>query len=143
MSDNSKTSDKSKYITLNCIIPGEGVNDIFDVTISNANNNRVFSLMKAIKTCRPDQFQDIDSTSLDLYKVGMLSGSVVIHKAQNSSAVKIEGRTKMELQDKIYSHFPKQPQLKFLGERYEQEINVVVYSEPLPEVLSKDKYSRP
>src|SRR3954469_1330722 len=119
MSDNSKTSDKSKYITLNCIIPGEGVNDIFDVMISNANNNRVSSLTEAIKTCRPDRFQDIDSTSLDLYKAGMLSGSVVIDKAQNSSSVKIEGGIKMELQDRIYSHFPKQPQLKYPGEHYE------------------------
>src|SRR4051812_7293430 len=139
MSDNSKTSDKSKYITLNCIIPGEGVNDIFDVTISNANNNRVSFLTEAIKTRRPDQFQDIDSTSLDLYKAGMLSGSVVIHKAQNSSSVKIEGRTKMELQDRIYSHFPKQPQLKYPGEHYEQGINVVVHPELLPVVLIKDK----
>src|SRR4051794_40811158 len=98
MSDNSKTSDKSKYITLNCIILSERVNDIFDVTISNANNNRVSSLTEAIKTHHPDQFQDINSTSLDLYKAEMLSGSVVIHKAQNSSSVKIKGGTKMELQ---------------------------------------------
>ena len=143
MSDKSKTSDKSKYITLNCLIPGEGVNDIFDVTISNAYNNRVSSLAEAIKTRRPDRFQDIDSASLDLYKagVGELSGSLAIHKSyENSSAVNIEGGTKMELQDRIYSHFSKQPQLKYPGERYyEQGINVVVHPEPLPEALSKDK----
>ena len=137
MSDKSKTSDKSKYITLNCLIPGEGVNDIFDVTI--ANNNRVSSLAEAIKTRRPDRFQDIDSTSLDLYKAGVISGSLAIPKSQNSSAVKIEGGTKMQLQDRIYSHFPKQPQLKFPGERNEQGINVVVHPEPLPEAISKDK----
>jgi hypothetical protein len=145
--DKTKTPDKLDKllaggdITLNCLISDEGVNDIFKVTISNANNNRVSSLAEAIKTRRPDWFQDIDSTSLDLYKagVGMLSGSVVIHKSQNSSAVKIEGGTKMELQDKIYSHFSKQPQLKFPGQHYEQGINVIVHPEPLPEVLSKDK----
>ncbi|CAI2199863.1 14436_t:CDS:1, partial [Funneliformis geosporum] len=122
--------------------PGEGVNDIFDVTVSNAYNNRVSSLAEAIKTRRPDRFQDIDSTSLDLYKagVGTLSGSIAIHKSQNSSTVKIEGGTKMELQDRIYSYFSKQPQLKYPGERYhEQGINVVVHPEPLPEALIKDK----
>ena len=146
MSDKSKTSDKKKFdkldeggdITLNCLIPGEGVNDIFDVTI--ANNNRVSSLAEAIKTRRPDRFQDIDSTSLDLYKAGVISGSLAIPKSQNSSAVKIEGGTKMQLQDRIYSHFPKQPQLKSLSERcYEEGINAVVLPEPLPEALSKDK----
>ena len=150
MSDKSKTSDKSKFdksgeggnITLNCLIPGEGVNDIFDVTISNTYNNRVSSLAEAIKTRRPDRFQDIDSTSLDLYKagVGALSGSMAILKSENSSAVIIEGGTKMELQDRIYSHFSKQPQLKYPGEHYhEQGINVVVHPEPLPEALIKDK----
>jgi hypothetical protein len=142
MTDKSKTSGESKYITLNCIIPGEGANDIFDVTISNAYNNRVSSLAEAIKTRRPDRFQDIDSTSLDLYKagVGALSGSMAILKSESSSAVIVEGGTKMELQDRIYSHFSKQPQLKYPGERYhEQGINVVVHPEPLPEALSKDK----
>ena len=47
--DKFKTSDKfEKFladgdIILNCFIPGEGVNDIFVVPISNANNNRVSS----------------------------------------------------------------------------------------------------
>ena len=54
MSDKSKTSNKSKYINLNCIIPGEEVNDIFDVTISNANNNRISSLAEIIKARHPD-----------------------------------------------------------------------------------------
>jgi hypothetical protein len=94
MSDKSKTSDKSKFdksseggnITLNCIIPGEGANDIFDVTISNAYNNRVSSLAEAIKTRRPDRFQDIDSTSLDLYKAG--SGCyLVAWQSSNQKAV--------------------------------------------------------
>src|SRR5947207_9437700 len=127
MSDKSKTSDKSKFdksgeggnITLNCLIPGEGVNDIFDVTISNANNNRVSSLAKAIRTRRPDRFQDIDSTSLDLYKAGMMSDIVVIHSSSNSSALEIGSTIRMELRDKIYSHFSKQPQLKFFSKHYE------------------------
>jgi hypothetical protein len=40
------------------------VRDIFDVTISNANNNRVSSFVEAIRTCRLDRFQNIDSTRL-------------------------------------------------------------------------------
>ncbi|RIA92050.1 hypothetical protein C1645_692024 [Glomus cerebriforme] len=91
MSDKFKTSDN------NCLISGERVNDIFDVTISNANNNRVFSLMETIKTYRPDQFQDINLTSLDLYKAGMLSNSIIIHNSSNSSALKIEDTTRIVL----------------------------------------------
>src|SRR5947207_11568082 len=117
MSDKSKTFDKSKFdksskggnITLNCLIPSEEANDIFDATISNANNNRVSSLTEAIRTRHPDQFQDIDLTSLDLYKAGMISDSVVIHSSSNSSALEIGGAIRMELRDKIYSHFSKQP----------------------------------
>ncbi|PKC52905.1 hypothetical protein RhiirA1_480411 [Rhizophagus irregularis] len=71
MSDKTKESDKTKTpdkldkflaggdITLNCLISDEGVNDIFKVTISNANNNRVSSLMEAIRTRHLDRFQDI------------------------------------------------------------------------------------
>src|SRR4051812_19643142 len=126
MSDKSKTSDKSKFdksgegenITLNFLIFSERVNDIFDVTIDNANNNRVFSLAKAIKTRRLDQFQDIDLTSLDLYKAEVMFDSVVIHSSSNSNALEIEGTIRMELQDKIYSHFFKQLQLKFSSEHY-------------------------
>jgi hypothetical protein len=68
--DKPKTSGKSKFdklvegrdITFNCFIPGEKVRDIFDVMISNANNNRVSFLAEAIRTRRLDRFQDIDST---------------------------------------------------------------------------------
>ncbi|PKK57161.1 hypothetical protein RhiirC2_398767, partial [Rhizophagus irregularis] len=79
--DKSKTPDKlEKFlaggdIILNCLIPGEEVNDIFEVTISNANNNRVSSLAEAIRNRRLDRFQDIDSTSLALYKVGFVADS--------------------------------------------------------------------
>src|ERR1043165_7369112 len=58
-------------ITLNCLIPGEGRN-VFDVMISNANNSRVSSLAEAIRNRRLDRFQDIDSTSLALYKVAFV-----------------------------------------------------------------------
>ncbi|CAI2199441.1 1138_t:CDS:1, partial [Funneliformis geosporum] len=65
----SETSDKSKLdkllegrnITLNCLIPGEKARDIFEVTISNANNNRVSSLRVEIRNRRLDLFRDIDS----------------------------------------------------------------------------------
>ena len=58
--DKFKTSDKlekffaSRDIILNCFISGEGVNGIFEVTISNANNNRVSSLAEAIRNCHLD-----------------------------------------------------------------------------------------
>ena len=54
--DKSKTSDKlekfltGKDIILNCFIPGEDVNDIFEVPLSNANNNRVSSLRMKLET---------------------------------------------------------------------------------------------
>ena len=89
MSDKTKESDKTETpdkldkflaggdITLNCLIFGEGANDIFDVTISNANNNRVSSFTKAIKNCYLNQFQDINLTSLALYKVAFIADSVI------------------------------------------------------------------
>ncbi|GET01767.1 hypothetical protein GLOIN_2v1565882 [Rhizophagus clarus] len=52
---------------------------IFDVTISNANNNRVSSLAEAIRTRRLDQFQDIDLTNLALYRVAFIADSVIIN----------------------------------------------------------------
>ncbi|RGB25297.1 hypothetical protein C1646_802771 [Rhizophagus diaphanus] len=61
-SDKTKTPDKldkflaGKNITLNYLISNEGVNDIFEVTIFNANNNRVSSLADAIRTHHLDQF---------------------------------------------------------------------------------------
>ncbi|GES74601.1 hypothetical protein GLOIN_2v1523116 [Rhizophagus clarus] len=77
--DKSKTSDKfEKFlaggdIILNCLISDEGVNDNFEVTISNANDNRVSSLANEIINCRLDRFQDIDSTSLALYKIAFIT----------------------------------------------------------------------
>ena len=55
------------------------VNDIFKVTISNVNDNRVSSLAEAIRNNHLDRFQDIDSTSLALYKVGFIADSVIIN----------------------------------------------------------------
>ncbi|RGB31998.1 hypothetical protein C1646_707712 [Rhizophagus diaphanus] len=48
--DKSKTSDK-----LEKFLAGEKVGDIFDVTISNANNNQVPSLANAIRNQRLDR----------------------------------------------------------------------------------------
>src|SRR2546423_10922441 len=99
MSDKSEVPDKpdklDKFfaggdITLNCLIPGER-GKIFDITISNANNNRVSSLAEAIRNRRLDRFQDIDSTSLALYKVGFISDSVVIHDLSNNEYFEVEG----------------------------------------------------
>src|ERR1043166_5968649 len=67
----------------NCFISDEEVNDIFEVTISNANDNRVSSLANEIRNCRLDRFQDIDSTSLALYKVAFIADSVIINNLRN------------------------------------------------------------
>ncbi|PKY33544.1 hypothetical protein RhiirB3_420587 [Rhizophagus irregularis] len=149
MSDKTKESDKTKTpdkldkflaggdITLNCLISDEGVNDIFKVTISNANNNRVSSLAEAIRTHRLDQFQDIDSTNLALYRVAFIADSVIINSLRNISEFEVKGAIRMEPQDTIFTHFPIQPQRIFGGEK---GINVIVYppAERVPEVLSKD-----
>jgi hypothetical protein len=109
-------------IILNYFIPGEEVRDIFDVTISNANNNRVPSLAEAIRNRRLDRFQEIDSTSLALYKVGFVAYSVIINTLRNNNVFIVEGAIEMRLQDTIYSHFPTQPQRIFSGE---EGINVI------------------
>ena len=136
MSDKTKESDKTKTpdkldkflagedITLNCLISDEGVNDIFEVMISNANNNRVSSLAKAIRTRRLDRFQNIDSTNLALYRVAFIADSVVIHNLSNNEYFEVEGAERMELQDKIFTHFSMQPQQIYGGEK---GINVIVY----------------
>jgi len=149
MSDKTKESDKSKTpdkldkflaggdITLNCLISDEGVNDIFEVTISNANDNRVSSLANEIRNCRLDRFQDIDSSSLALYRVAFIADSVIINNLRNINEFEVEGAIRMEPQDTIFTHFPIQPQHIFGGEK---GINVIVYppAERVPEVLSKD-----
>ncbi|RGB24311.1 hypothetical protein C1646_726425 [Rhizophagus diaphanus] len=128
MSDKTEVPDKIKIpdkfdkflaggdITLNCLISDEEVNNIFEVTISNANNNRVSSLAEAIRTC-PD--------------------SIIINSLRNISEFEVEGAIRMELQDTIFTHFPIQLQRIFGGEK---GINVIVChpAERVPEVLSKD-----
>ncbi|GBC03290.1 hypothetical protein RclHR1_05050015 [Rhizophagus clarus] len=143
MSDKTEVPDKpdklDKFlaggdITLNCLISDEGVNDIFEVTISNANNNRVSSLAEAIGTRRLDRFQDIDSTSLALYRVAFIADSVIINSLRNISEFEVEGAIRMEPQDTIFTHFPIQPQRIFGGEK---GINVIVYppAERVPEAV--------
>ncbi|RIA82488.1 hypothetical protein C1645_862546 [Glomus cerebriforme] len=135
MSDKTKVSDKSKTpdklekflaggdIILNCLIPGEGVNNIFEVTISNANNNQVSSLVNEIRNHHLDRFQDIDSTT----------DSVIINTLRNNNVFIVDSQP----QDRIFIHFPIQPQRIYSGEK---GINVIVYppTETVPEVLSKD-----
>ncbi|PKY16231.1 hypothetical protein RhiirB3_402654 [Rhizophagus irregularis] len=129
MSDKTKESDKTKTpdkldkflaggdITLNCLISDEGVNDIFEVTISNANNNRVSSLAEAIRTRRLDRFQDIDSTNLALYRVAFIADSVIINSLRNISEFEVEGAIRMEPQDTIFTHFPIQPNVSLVVKR--------------------------
>ena len=69
MSDKIKESDKTKTpdkldkffaggdITLNCFISDKGVNNIFEVMISNANDNRVSFLANEIRNYRLNRFK--------------------------------------------------------------------------------------
>ena len=131
--DKPETSDKSKLdklleggnITLNCLIPGEEARDIFEVTISNANNNRVSSLGVEIRNCRLDLFQDIDSSRLVLYKVrDSMSDNAIILDLRNNNVAILNGTVLMNLQNTIYSYFLTQPQPIYAGEK---GINVIVY----------------
>jgi hypothetical protein len=90
-----------------------------------------------IKSHHLDQFQDIDSTRLALYKVGFVADSIIIQTLKNNNIFILEGSVEMGLQDTIFSHFSKQPQRIYSGER---GINVIVYppTETVPEVLSRD-----
>ncbi|POG65322.1 hypothetical protein GLOIN_2v1667810 [Rhizophagus irregularis DAOM 181602=DAOM 197198] len=151
MSDKTKESDKTKTPDKLDKLLAE-VNNIFEVTISNANNNRVSSLTKAIRTCHLDRFQDIDLTILisrieflnydrhltnsALYRVASIADSIIINDL-NISEFEIEGAIRMELQDTIFTHFPIQLQRIFGSEK---KINVIVYppAERMPEVLNKD-----
>ena len=131
--DKPETSDKSKLdklleggnITLNCLIPGEEARDIFEVTISNANNNRISSLGVEIRNRRLDLFQDIDSSRLVLYKVrDSMSDNAIILDLRNNNVAVLVGTELMNPQDTIYSYFPTQPQPIYTGEK---EINVIIY----------------
>src|SRR2546423_11584916 len=140
--DKFKTSDKLEKllagdIVLNCLIPGENVNGIFDVTISNANNNRVSSLAEAIRNRRLDLFKDIDSSRLKLYKNKENTDSVIIHNLIKDNMAILVGTEWMDPENTIYNYFNGRPKLSFQGEK---GINVIVYppSERVPEVLSKD-----
>src|ERR1044072_510178 len=127
--DKSKTSDKLEKllagdIVLNCLIPGENVNGIFSVTISNANNNRVSSLAEAIRNCRLDLFKDIDSSRLKLYKNKENADSVIIYNLIKDNVVILDGTEWMDPENAIYSYFNGRPKLSFQGEK---GINVIVY----------------
>ena len=116
--DKPETSDKSKLdkllegrnITLNCLIPGEEARDIFEVTISNANNNRVSSLGVEIRNRRLDLFQDIDSSRLVLYKVrDSMSDNTIILDLRNNNVTILNGTVLINSQNTIYSYFSTQP----------------------------------
>ncbi|GBB92723.1 hypothetical protein RclHR1_20480005 [Rhizophagus clarus] len=132
--DKTNTSDKSKFdklveggdIVLNCFIPGEEVRDIFDVTISNANNNRVSSLAEAIRNRRLDRFRDINSTRLVLYKNKSEADRVIIQNLRNNNVAILDGTELMNPQNTIFSYFPIQPQ-PFYPSDGEKGINVIVY----------------
>ncbi|CAH1769683.1 8088_t:CDS:2, partial [Entrophospora sp. SA101] len=126
----SEMSNKTKIdkflsggpIILNCFIPGEGVKDIFEIKISTSNNNQVSSLGTVIRNARLDKFQDVDPSKIVLRRVEFETDSVIIINLKNKN--KAEFGVKMELQDKIFSHFPTQPKPIYPGEK---GINVIVY----------------
>ncbi|CAI2187867.1 16101_t:CDS:2 [Funneliformis geosporum] len=112
---NLETPDKldkflaGRNISLNCLISDKGVNDIFEVTIFNANNNRVSFLTEAIRTHHLDRFQDIDLTNLALYRIALIADSIIINSLRNISEFEVEGAIRMEPQDIIFTYFPIQP----------------------------------
>src|SRR3954454_11326686 len=114
--DKSKTFDKllADDIVLNSLIPGENVKDIFDITISNANNNQISSLAKTIRNHLLDLFKDIDSSRLKLYKNKEYADSVIIHNLINDNVAILDGTEWMDPENAIYSYF--------------NGINVIVYS---------------
>ncbi|RIA82564.1 hypothetical protein C1645_700041, partial [Glomus cerebriforme] len=109
---------------LYCLIPGERVNNIFEVRISNANNNQVSSLAKAIRNCHPDLFKDIDSSKLILYMNKAKADSVIILNLKNNNVAILKGTELMGLEITILSYFNGQPIPKFQGEK---GINVIIY----------------
>src|SRR6266498_5017099 len=126
VSDKFKTSDKLEKllagdIVLNCLIPD--VNGIFSVTISNANNNQVSSLVEAIRNHRLDLFKDIDSSRLKLYKNKENANSVIIHNLINDNVAILGSTELMDPENAIYSYFNGRPKLSFQGEK---GINVIV-----------------
>ncbi|RHZ82910.1 hypothetical protein Glove_103g255 [Diversispora epigaea] len=126
----SEISDKTKFdeitsgglIILNCFIPGEEVKNIFEIKISNSNDNQVSSLGPVIGNARLDKFQDTDPSKFVLHKVEFVADSVIINNLKNDNKTKLG--VKMKLQDTIFSHFPTQPQPIYSGEK---GINVIVY----------------
>ena len=131
--DKPETSDKSKLdkllegknITLNCLIPDEETRDIFEVTISNANNNWVSSLGVEIRNCYLDLFWDINLSKLVLYKIrDSMSDNAIILDLRNNNVAILNGTVLMNPQNTIYSYFPTQPQPIYAGEK---GINVIVY----------------
>ncbi|RIA99371.1 hypothetical protein C1645_811617 [Glomus cerebriforme] len=139
MSDKTKKSDKTKIpdkfdkflasgdITLNYLIFNEGVNDIFEVMIFNANNNRVSSLVKVIRICHLNRFQDIDLTNLALYRVIFIADSVIINSLRNISEFEVEDAIRMESQDTIFTYFPIQPNVSLVMKRE----SMLLYTLPL------------
>ena len=99
--DKSKTSDKldAGVIVLNCLIPGEKMNGIFSVTISNANNNWVSSLAEAIRNRRLDLFKDIDSSRLKLYKNKEYAESFIIYTLMKDNVAILDGTELMNPQN--------------------------------------------
>ena len=121
--DKPETSDKSKLdklledrnITLDCLIPGEEAKDIFEVTISNANNNWVSSLGVEIKNCRLDLFQDINSSRLVLYKVrDSISDNAIIFDLRNNNVAILNGTVR---KTQFIVIFPRNPNLSMLVKR--------------------------
>ncbi len=128
VSDKFKTSDKLEKllagdIVLNCLIPD--VNGIFSVTISNANNNQVSSLVEAIRNHRLDLFKDIDSSRLKLYKNKENADSVIICNLINNNMAILDSTELMKPENTIHSYFNDQLKALYSGEK---GINVIVYS---------------
>ncbi|RGB23524.1 hypothetical protein C1646_774368 [Rhizophagus diaphanus] len=122
-------SDKTSIITLNCLISGKEVNDVFGIKIFcegvlNSNDNRVSILADKIRNCRLDLFKDTDLSKLILYMNKAEADSIVILDLKNDKGAILSDTELMKHKNTILSYFNGQPSSKYQGEKV---VNVIVY----------------
>jgi hypothetical protein len=76
--------------------------------------------MNEIRNRRLDRFQDIDSTSLALYKVAFIADSVIINTLKNNNVFTVQGAERRNHKTQFLVISP----IVYSGEK---ETNVIVY----------------
>ncbi len=113
MSNKFKISNKSKFdklikdkdIFLNYLISDKGVNNIFEISISNANNNQISFFAKIIRNYHLNLFKDIDLSRLKLYMNKANINNIIIHNLKNNNMAILDNTELMNLENTIYSYF--------------------------------------